>query len=70
MKGVEKMNREWFFAFFIIEKLRGIKFKLSGRRSLLKERQYYFIYVPIILWNSLPQNTIKEKGINVFKKTI
>jgi len=70
MKGVEKMNREWFFTLFIIGELRGIKFKLSGRRSLLRERQYYFIYVPIILWNSVPQNAIKKKGINAFKKTI
>lgn len=68
MKGVEEMNRGWFSAIFIIEKLRGIKFKLSGRSSLMKERQYYFICIPIVLWNSLPQNTIKEKGINALKK--
>lgn len=67
MKAVEKMNREWFFT-FIIEKLRGIKFKLPGRRSLQKERQYYFLYIPIILWNLLPQNAIKERGIYALKK--
>lgn len=44
MKGEEKMNREWVFAFFIIENLRGIKFKLSGRRSLLKETVLFHIY--------------------------
>lgn len=55
--------------FLIIQKIRGIEFKLSGRRSLLKEWRYHFIYIPIILWSSLPEDTIKGKGINVFQKT-
>lgn len=42
-----KVKRRWignvFFAFFIIENLRGIKFKLSGRRSLLKETVLFHI---------------------------
>lgn len=55
--------------FLIIEKIRGVEFKLSGRRSLLKEWWYHFIYIPIIPWSSMPEDTIKGKGINVFQKT-
>lgn len=76
MKGEEKMNREWDFAFFIIENLRGIKFKLSGRRSLLKETKLFHIcpnYIVKLIATEFYQGEkykcSQKRSINAVKKT-
>ena len=67
VKGIDKVDKNIFFAFADNSRVRGHKYKLVKRHSKLDIRKQFFSNRVINDWNSLPDEVVAADTVNCFK---
>jgi len=67
VKGIDKVDKNIFFAFANNSRVRGHKYKLIKGHSKLDIRKHYFSNRVINDWNALPEEVVSAETVNCFK---